>query len=210
MDQQQTPNLYLASQSPRRRELLDQIGVRYRCVSLDVPEQRLPAEAAQDYVVRLAKAKAAAGWLQVKNKSVPVLGSDTIVVCAGEVLEKPGDEQQAVNMLLRMSGSEHLVLTAVALCMGDRCQTRLSTTTVRFRAICEAEARRYWHSGEPSDKAGGYGIQGLGAIFVESIKGSYSGVMGLPLYETSQLLGEFDVPVWQVSAISQEEESSRE
>lgn len=188
--------LFLASKSPRRRELLTQMGVRYQCVGVNVPELREPDETPAAYVNRLAISKASAGF--VAGDSVhPALGSDTIVVCGQQVLEKPHSEGNAVEMLLTLSGCQHQVLTAVAVCLGERCEVICQTTRVTFRTITQSEARAYWASGEPGDKAGAYGIQGLGGIFVERIEGSYSGVMGLPVFETWQLLKAFDVPVWQ-------------
>ncbi|WP_075187250.1 Maf family protein [Teredinibacter haidensis] len=191
-------NLYLASKSPRRRELLTQIGVRYQCISVDVPEERELDEKPQDYVCRLAQSKAQAGAALVADSHIPVLGSDTVVVCCDQVLEKPEDQQQGVEMLLALAGREHRVLTAISLCTAERSETRVNTTSVRFRDIGQSEAERYWRTGEPWDKAGGYGIQGLGAVFVEQITGSYTGVVGLPLFETCQLLSLFNVPIWQL------------
>lgn len=189
------PALFLASQSPRRRELLTQIGVPYKVVRVDVPEQRRSDEAAADYVQRLAQTKAEAGYAVV-NKAV-VLGADTIVVLDDLVLEKPATEDEAVAMLLSLSGRSHWVYSAVCLCSGTRLETALSKTEVLFREISEAEAHRYWLTSEPQDKAGSYAIQGLGAIFVLSLKGSYSGVVGLPLEVTYPLLKAFNVLHWQ-------------
>jgi len=188
-------DIYLASKSPRRRELLEQIGVRYQCVDVDVPEQRGASESPEQYVLRLAASKARAGSQKLCS-SKPVLGSDTIVVIEQQVLEKPVDEDHGVSMLLSLSGRVHRVLTAVSLCVQGECETRIQSTAVRFRCITEQEARAYWCTGEPHDKAGGYAIQGFGAVFIEHIEGSYSGVMGLPLLETAQLLQQFGVGVW--------------
>ncbi len=179
------PQIALASRSPRRRELLAQIGVRHRVVDVDVDESPRPAEVAAEYVLRLALAKARAGTGRVAG--LPVLGADTAVVVDDAILGKPADREDAMAMLRRLSAREHRVLTAVAL-VGDREATRLSVSHVRFRAIAAGEAAAYWATGEPADKAGAYAIQGLGALFVESLSGSYSGVMGLPLYETAELL----------------------
>ncbi len=189
-------DLYLASQSPRRRELLTQIGVRFTTLSVDVPEQRREGETPEFYVTRLAQDKAQAGAGVKQDK--PVLGSDTIVVLNGKVLEKPASAEEGITMLLALSGQVHQVMTAVCLHHNGREQVRLNTTSVRFRSIQLQEAQRYWRTGEPADKAGGYGIQGLGAVFVDSINGSYSAVVGLPLLETSQLLHVFRIPVWQL------------
>ena len=187
-------DLYLASQSPRRRELLSQIGVRFDVVSVEVPEVRAQGEAPEEYVQRLAQEKAQAGIVQKQGK--PVLGADTIVVLGNKVLEKPETAEQGINMLMSLSSQSHQVMTAVCICDGDRQQLRLNRTLVRFRPIQLSEAQRYWRTGEPTDKAGGYGIQGLGAVFVDSINGSYSSVVGLPLLETSQLLKAFRIPFW--------------
>lgn len=187
-------DLILASKSPRRRELLAQIGVRHRVVAVDVPEIHQPGEAPAAYVTRLALSKARAGVDLCPG--VPVLGADTVVVLQGKVLEKPADQAAALGMLAQLSGQTHSVLTAIALCCNGRAEQRLCETRVTFRAISAHEAERYWLSGEPRDKAGGYGIQGFGAVFVSHLEGSYSNVVGLPLAETHQLLQHFDVPVW--------------
>ena len=178
-------DIHLASQSPRRRELLAQIGIRHDVIGVEVDETPRAGEAPAEYVLRLALAKARAGHRLRPDR--PVLGADTAVVQDDRVLGKPLDRQDAAAMLAQLSGREHRVLTAVAL-VGDREETRLSVSRVRFRPIDAAEAAAYWETGEPADKAGGYAVQGLGALFVESIGGSYSGVMGLPLFETGELL----------------------
>jgi len=179
------PQIYLASQSPRRRELLRQIGIRHEIVSASVDETPRPGEAPAEYVLRLALAKARAGRTQRPDR--PVLGADTAVVVDDTILGKPAGRDDAIAMLGRLSGREHRVLTAVALA-GERDESRLSVSHVRFRPVDAAEAAAYWDTGEPADKAGGYAVQGLGALFVESLSGSYSGVMGLPLFETGELL----------------------
>jgi septum formation protein len=178
-------DIHLASQSPRRRELLAQIGIRHDVIAVEVDETPCAGEAPAEYVLRLALAKARAGHGLRPDR--PVLGADTAVVQDDRILGKPLDRQDAAAMLAQLSGREHRVLTAVAL-VGDREETRLSVSHVRFRPIDAAEAAAYWATGEPADKAGGYAVQGLGALFVESIGGSYSGVMGLPLFETGELL----------------------
>ncbi|WP_341936398.1 Maf family protein [Marinimicrobium sp. C2-29] len=193
------PDLYLASQSPRRRELLTQMGVDFDTLSVDVVEQRQPGETPADYVERLARDKALAGRDALDEggaAAIPVLGADTIGVCSGEVLEKPRDQAHAAEMHRMMSGRRHEVLTAVALCLGTRVETCLVRTSVQFRELSENEISAYWHTGEPLDKAGGYGIQGLGGAFVERIEGSYSAVVGLPLAQTADLLNRFGVPWW--------------
>lgn len=190
------PTLYLASGSPRRRELLTQIGVPFSVISASIDETPLPGEAAQAYVERLALAKAQAGALHTPGPGV-VLGADTAVVLDGRILGKPADEQGAIDTLLALGGRDHQVLTAVALFDGQRSETLCVASRVRFRVIEHAEARAYWASGEPADKAGGYAIQGLGAVFVEALEGSYSAVVGLPLCETAKLMALFGIACWQ-------------
>lgn len=185
------PLIYLASRSPRRRELLDQIGVTWEVVDQDVEETLDHGESPEVFVIRLALEKARAGHRSLDAGVQNVLGADTVVVTDDEVLGKPADEADARAMLDRLSGRSHRVLTGVALVDGEREATRLSVNTVTLRAIGAEEARRYWASGEPRDKAGAYAIQGRGAVFVEHLDGSYSGVMGLPLFETADLLAEF-------------------
>lgn len=193
------PDLYLASQSPRRRELLRQIGVRHTVISASIPEQPVAGETALAYVQRLAREKAAAGYAQLVRHSLPlapVLGADTLGLLEGEILEKPRDQAHAQQMLGQLSGRTHQVITAVALQFGSRQALRVSVTDVTFRELSDAEIAAYWYTGEPQDKAGSYAIQGLGAVFVKEIRGSYSGVVGLPIEATLELLGEFNVPWW--------------
>jgi septum formation protein len=190
------PDIYLASASPRRRELLGQIGMRYELLRVDIPEVRDSAESPEEYVLRVALAKARAGRARlVAGNTTPVLGADTEVVINGEVLGKPRDRDEAIAMLQRLAGREHLVLSAVAVVSGEEERSRLSVSHVRFRPIGDDEALAYWHTGEPADKAGGYAIQGRAALFIERLEGSYSGVMGLPLFETAQLLESFGLAV---------------
>ncbi|MCP2076227.1 UNVERIFIED_ORG: septum formation protein [Pseudomonas lini] len=190
--------LYLASGSPRRRELLTQIGVPFTAVSADIDETPLDHESPSAYVERLARGKAEAGWRALETDvDGCVLGADTAVVLDGQILGKPLDQTDSMAMLLSLSGREHEVLTAIALLDGQRCESRVVRSRVRFRSITEQEAAAYWASGEPRDKAGGYGIQGLGAVFVAGLDGSYSAVVGLPLCETAELLGHFGIPCWQ-------------
>jgi septum formation protein len=191
--------LYLASGSPRRRELLAQIGVPFQALSAAIDETPQPNELPATYVARLAlgKAQAGHGCLPAGSAGAVVLGADTAVVVAGRILGKPQDQVEAVAMLALLSGREHEVLTAVALYDGQRSEVVNVVTQVRFRTISASEAAAYWASGEPADKAGGYGIQGLGAVFVEGLQGSYSAVVGLPLCETAALLGRFGIPCWQ-------------
>ena len=189
--------VYLASGSPRRRELLQQIGVSFRVVGLAVDEAVLPDEAPLAYVTRLAAAKAVAGWERSRDAhQVPVLAADTAVVLDGKILGKPADGQDAEGMLRQLSGRTHEVLTAIALRTANGLQSRISRSKVTFRRIAAAEARAYWETGEPSDKAGAYAIQGRGAIFIADLRGSYSGVMGLPLFETAELLQKAGVSHW--------------
>ena len=175
--------LKLASTSPRRREILATLGLDFDVVHIETDESRIEGESVEQMVLRLATAKAEA----VTNEDL-VLGADTVVVLDERALGKPQDAENAVEMLLALSGRRHSVLTGVALKTPSGTQTVLSTTSVLFREISRDEAYRYWHSGEPVDKAGAYGIQGLGGMFVEVIDGSYSGVMGLPVFETVELL----------------------
>ena len=191
-------SLYLASGSPRRRELLNQIGVPFTVVSAAIDETPLTHEPAVTYVERLARGKATAGFVALGQPSgACVLGADTAVIIDGQILGKPVDQADALAMLMALSGREHEVLTAIALTDGQRCETRYVSSLVRFRQVSVEEATTYWHSGEPQDKAGGYAIQGLGSVFVAGLNGSYSAVVGLPVCETAQLLGQFGIPCWQ-------------
>jgi septum formation protein len=184
--------LILASSSPRRRELLDQIGVSYRVQPVEVDETPREDESPETFARRMALEKARAGW-KAQGTGLPVLGADTVVTMDGAILGKPVDRDEALHMLGRLSGSTHRVLSAVALKHGGREAVGLSETRVRFRTLAPEEIAAYWDSGEPADKAGAYGIQGLGALFVEHLEGSYTGVVGLPLYETGQLLESFGI-----------------
>jgi septum formation protein len=190
--------IYLASASPRRRELLRQIGVTYRVVSVQVDETPEPDEAPAAYVVRLALAKAEAGLRATQKRRIaaPVLGADTSVVIDGAILGKPHNREDGVAMLARLADREHQVLSAVALATTLKQAVRVQKSHVRFRSLTRTECQAYWDSGEPLDKAGGYGIQGRAAAFIAELRGSYSGVMGLPLFETADLLREFDIPLW--------------
>lgn len=199
MSESMQDTVFLASGSPRRRELLAQLGVRTEVVMVDVDETPHQRETPESYTSRLALAKARAGWQKVAARASgrPVLGADTVVVCERDILGKPRDRQEAAAILHRLSARTHKVLTAVALMQGDRIATALSMTDVSFKALTADEIERYCATGEPDDKAGAYGIQGFGAAFVTHIHGSYSGVVGLPLAETAQLLTRFGVPIWQ-------------
>ncbi|MFP6849883.1 MAG: Maf family protein [Pseudomonas sp.] len=190
--------LYLASGSPRRRELLAQIGVPFFTQIAPVDEKTLPDEPPLAYVERLARAKAQAGLLALSDAAdAVVLGADTAVVLDGQVLGKPADRAEALETLQALSGRSHEVLTAVALASRERVVAQVVTSQVTFRRLSLAEIEAYWASGEPQDKAGSYGIQGLAAVFVSQLQGSYSAVVGLPLCETAALLAEFAIPCWQ-------------
>ncbi|MGH8149129.1 MAG: Maf family protein [Steroidobacteraceae bacterium] len=192
-----TPVLRLASASPRRRELLAQIGVPHDVTPADIDEACRPDEPPREYVARVAREKA----LRVHSRGqapalLPVLSADTVVVLDGTVFGKPLDRAQGLEMLAALCGRAHRVLTAVALVTRQGLTDALSESTVRLRETTEDERRAYWDTGEPRDKAGAYAIQGLGAVFVESLEGSFSGVMGLPLFETARLLAAAGVPCW--------------
>lgn len=195
-------DLYLASTSPRRRELLIQIGVRFETILAAVDEAPLPNEPPSDYVRRLSREKAMAGARALSERGLPekpVLGADTTVVLDQKILGKPADQAKAIAILSLLSGNTHSVLTAVTLVHGGVCESRLSVSTVEFNPLTLEQMEAYWATGEPADKAGAYGIQGLGAVFVKAIHGSYSGVVGLPLAETAELLTLYKVPFWQVA-----------
>ncbi|WP_461481014.1 Maf family protein [Porticoccus sp.] len=190
----------LASASPRRRELLEQIGCRFRVAPVDLDETPLKGESPAAYVVRLAQQKASAGWQRNGQRGLPVLGADTAVVLGERIFGKPTGRDDAVAMLQSLSGNTHRVLSAVAMTDGAHCLHRLSETLVSFRPLEVGECLRYWDSGEPADKAGAYAIQGYGAVFVTAIRGSYSGVVGLPLVETCELLKAFGLSWWMEKA----------
>jgi len=190
--------IVLASRSPRRSQLLLQIGIPHEVLGADFDEERRPGEAPRDYVERLARDKAVhARGLCPQWRDRPLLAADTAVVLGTTIFGKPRDAQDCVAMLGELSGRVHEVMTAVALHDGPALRTAVSVSRVAFRALSEADRRDYWATGEPADKAGGYAIQGLGAVFIEWIEGSYSGVMGLPLFETARLLAAAGVPAWQ-------------
>jgi len=198
--------IYLASRSPRRRELLRQIGVAFELVPLregpgrsaDIDETPYAGERADDYVLRVTgdKARAAAGIIAARRVPPrPVLAADTTVVCDDDILGKPAGVDDAVRMLTRLAGRAHRVLTAVAVAAEDRMELRVSESKVWFRALDAAEIRRYVATGECRDKAGAYAVQGLAAAFITRIDGSYSGIMGLPLAETAELLRSFGISI---------------
>jgi septum formation protein len=189
--------IYLASESPRRRELLQQIGVSFRLVGTAVDEAVLAGESPPAYVARLAAAKADAGWQSCRDaQPAPVLAADTAVILDGRILGKPADRRDAEVMLGQLSGRTHEVLTAIALRTAAGHSSRISRSEVTFRAIGAGEARAYWETGEPRDKAGAYAIQGRAAVFVADLRGSFSGVMGLPLFETAEILSDAGIPYW--------------
>lgn len=189
--------IYLASQSPRRQELLMQLGVQFDVIDVVVHEQRQPSETPLDYVNRVAREKAGAGLLQLQgNSNAIVLGADTDVVLNNSVMGKPETNEQAYRMLKQLSGNTHEVITAVCLVSAQREAHRIVSTRVSFSELSDQEISKYIESKEPFGKAGAYAIQGKAAAFITSIEGSYSGVMGLPLHETYQLLQEFHVPIW--------------
>jgi septum formation protein len=195
-----TRRIYLASASPRRRELLAQIGFGCEVLRVEVDETPGPGEAPGDLACRLALAKARAGAAVAADPSRPVLAADTVVALGTEIFGKPVDQADGVRILGRLSGRTHEVYTAVAVVADGLERVQLSRTEVDFRPLEAAEILAYWQSGEPADKAGAYAIQGLGALFISGIRGSYSGVMGLPLFETAQLLARFGLPVLPLAA----------
>lgn len=189
-----SPRLYLASASPRRRDLLAQIGLTFESLPQSIDESLRPGEVAIDYVQRVALEKATAGWHDPRRqRELPVLAADTSVVCNNLVLGKPASLEQAQEMLTLLSGRTHEVMTAIVVVQGGRSAARLVSTSVTFRELTAVEIAAYWRSGEPQDKAGGYGIQGRAALFVDGISGSYSNVVGLPLFETARLLESFGI-----------------
>jgi septum formation protein len=187
-------SITLASASPRRSQLLAQIGIRHLVRAADIDEALRPGEPAEAYVARLAASKAEVAWAADGGR--PVLAADTAVVLGAELFGQPEDLSDGVRMLSALAGRTHLVLTAVAVRSGAGLGRALSVSEVTFRALSDAECRRYWASGEPRGKAGGYAIQGLAATFITRLAGSYSGVMGLPLAETAVLLGAAGVRLW--------------
>lgn len=199
--------IYLASRSTRRHELLKQIGIKHSILVMreassrpaDIDETPIPTESPADYIYRITHTKAEAGWLHLQQRGLPllpVLAADTTVVLDGRILGKPRNTVHATEILHALSGQEHQVYTAVGLTFQEQTRLRLSTTTVRFRDISQREILAYIASGESHDKAGAYAIQGKAAAFIINIDGSYSGVVGLPLFETSQLLEETGISVF--------------
>jgi septum formation protein len=189
MESLSKPLIYLASASPRRSALLAQVGIPHGVRPVDVDETVAAGESPEDYVTRLAAQKAGTLWARLSREArLPVLGADTSVALDEEIMGKPRDELDATRMLERLSSRTHRVYTAVALCNERGCKTQLSVSEVSFRALGRDEIRAYWRTGEPKDKAGAYAVQGFAALFIERISGSFSGIMGLPLFETGELL----------------------
>ena len=198
--------IYLASQSPRRRTLIEQLGIHYQTISVEVDEQQQAGELPAYFVARLACDKAQAGWRLVAEQAIPVVGADTCIVLDQQIVGKPEDKRQGIELLKRYSGNTHQVVTGVAMVgpvSGARGapivqQVRVNTSQVTFRVVTDRECEQYWQTGEPEGKAGGYAIQGKAAVFIEKIEGSYSGVMGLPLFEFSELITEFGIQLFDV------------
>lgn len=200
------PRIYLASQSPRRRDLLKQIGINFDMLlprldprrGLDTDETPHPDELPEIYVQRICKDKANAGWRTLKFRNLPpfpVLAADTSVILDGKIIGKPASREHAVDTLRNLSGRQHQVLSAAAIIFETRLEMRLSVSKVTFSKLSEERIRRYLLTNEPQDKAGAYAIQGHAAAFIQHIEGSYSGIMGLPLFETTELLQIFGYPV---------------
>ncbi|WP_455210741.1 Maf family protein [Kaarinaea lacus] len=202
------PEVYLASSSPRRRELLTQLGVNFAVLHPNVDESIMVGETAEQFVIRLALEKARAGWELVQQQAKsprPVIGADTCIVLGDELIGKPNDKPHYDQVMNKLSGTIHHVYSAVAItgnaASGPAVEEkhRLSRSSVEFRKISAHEREIYWKSGEPADKAGGYALQGLAAAFVKNINGSYSGIVGLPLFETAEMLLQFGVNVVRVA-----------
>jgi len=183
------PPIYIASKSPRRHALLEQFGIKFTVLDINIPETPDKNETAVEFVKRIAVEKATKGWNSVqRTESMPVLGADTIVVIEDKILGKPSDRAHGIAMLNKLSGKTHKVLTAIAISYEDKCEVRISETDVSFRDLSDKEISAYWDSSDLLDKAGAYAIQGKAAYFISNINGSYFGVMGLPIYELSILL----------------------
>lgn len=195
--------LLLASTSPRRQALLAQLGISFSVFPVDVDETVRPGEGPEVYVRRMAQEKAESAWNDhiTRGQTLAVVGADTAVILDDVILGKPRDKTHGLEMLTSLAGRSHRVLTAVAVCKDGYTRSALSRSEVRFRTVPEWEREAYWATGEPLDKAGGYAIQGIGAVFIEHIAGSYSGVMGLPIYETTQLLGDIGISVFRDASL---------
>lgn len=204
-------SIYLASRSPRRRELLSQIGVRFQVLMFrdkpetdaELDEAVLEGETPRAYVERVARAKAQAGWKRLEQRDLPraaVLAADTTVAVSGRILGKPADRREAAGMLAALSGRSHEVLSAIVLRYEAQLECAVSVSEVEFKTLSQDDIRQYVATGECDDKAGAYAIQGFGAVFIARLEGSYSGVMGLPLFETAALLDSAGVRRWQADA----------
>jgi len=185
--------IFLASKSPRRAEILTQMGISFDTICISVPETLAENELCDNYVFRLAQDKAQAGVDSRSEEDLLVIGADTVIFFNDQILEKPKNEQDAFNMLTSLSNNTHLVKTAVSVCNRNQCRTVVQTSRVTMANISSSEISDYWQTGEPCDKAGGYAVQGQGAVFIKHIEGSYSGIMGLPIYETARLLNKFEL-----------------
>lgn len=200
-NQMKSQQIFLASRSPRRRTLIEQLGLRYQIVDVDVDERHRDGESPADYVARLALEKARSGWHQVAVQGVPVVGADTCIVLNGRIVGKPVDKAHGIALLKQYSGATHEVVSGVAMVgtVGNASesapqeQVRVNISRVTFRRLTDQECERYWETQEPLDKAGGYAIQGKAAGFISNIEGSYSGIMGLPLYEFAELISVFGI-----------------
>lgn len=200
------PQIFLASQSPRRRALIEQLGIHYQVLGVEVDENPQPGEAAVDFVARLALEKANAGWRMVAAHSIPVVGADTCIMLDQQIIGKPENPEQGIRLLKRYSGRAHQVVTGIAMvgpaggkhgAVAEIVQhVRVNTSVVTFREITDEECEQYWQSGEPAGKAGGYAIQGKAAVFIKKLEGSYSGVMGLPLFEFAELTSLFGIKMF--------------
>jgi len=200
----QKPQIYLASQSPQRRLLIEQLGLRYQSLQVHVDETPLSQEQPAAFVARLALEKARAGWQQVAGELIPVVGADTCIVLNRRIIGKPRNKSEGIELLRQYSGATHQVYTGVAV-VGPQAQTadsavveqvRVNQSSVTFRVLSDEDGEKYWLSGEPLDKAGGYAIQGKAAAFIQQLQGSYSGVMGLPLCELAELLRLFGIQIF--------------
>lgn len=198
------PQIYLASQSPRRRALIEQMGIRYQALDIAVDENPQPGETPAAFVARVACEKAQTGWRMVAGQSIPVIGADTCIVLDRQIIGKPENRAQGIQLLKRYSGRSHEVLTGIAIVGPETAKhraavvqhTRVNTSVVTFRVLSDYECEQYWQTGEPAGKAGGYAIQGRAAAFIAKLEGSYSAVMGLPLFEFAELISLFGIGIF--------------
>ena len=189
--------LFLASKSPRRKVLLNQIGIQCHSFATDIDETYPPGESPENYAIRMAKEKSQAGWKKVSTHTANsiVLGADTCIALDNNILGKPRNQQHGIRILMSLAGRSHHVLSAVAITHQQQTGYRLSKSKVTFAPLTQQQCEDYWHKNESMDKAGGYAIQGFAASFIYEISGSYSGILGLPLFETTELLHEFEYPL---------------